>query len=133
MSSKRLKLLLIRGLGHSGTTMLDLALGAHPQIIGLGEAARILATPKPGDEHRGPSQLRGAHRFERRCTCGVVAAECPIWGPQLEWLRLHDQRPMQEKVQQLLGGPPTVARWWRVNAKFERSFRRSLYTVFRLG
>ena len=27
MSSKRLKLLLIRGLGHSGTTMLDLALG----------------------------------------------------------------------------------------------------------
>ena len=37
MSSKRLKLLLIRGLGHSGTTMLDLALGAHPQIIGLGE------------------------------------------------------------------------------------------------
>ncbi|MEL0265555.1 MAG: sulfotransferase, partial [Synechococcus sp.] len=37
MSSKRLKLLLIRGLGHSGTTMLDLGLGAHPQIIGLGE------------------------------------------------------------------------------------------------
>ena len=48
MSSKRLKLLLIRGLGHSGTTMLDLALGAHPQIIGLGEAARILATPQAG-------------------------------------------------------------------------------------
>ena len=106
MSSKRLKLLLIRGLGHSGTTMLDLALGAHPQIIGLGEAARILATPRPGDEHRGPSQLRGAHRFERRCTCGVVAAECPIWGPQLEWLRLHDQAPMQEKVQRLLMDSP---------------------------
>ena len=106
MSSKRLKLLLIRGLGHSGTTMLDLALGAHPQIIGLGEAARILATPKPGDEHRGPSQLRGSHRFERRCTCGAVAAECPVWGPQLEWLRLHDQRPMQEKVQQFLEGFP---------------------------
>ena len=106
MSSKRLKLLLIRGLGHSGTTMLDLALGAHPQIIGLGEAARILATPQAGDEHRGPSQLRGSHRFERRCTCGAVAADCPVWGPQLEWLRLHDQRPMQEKVQQLLEGSP---------------------------
>ena len=192
MSSKRLKLLLIRGLGHSGTTMLDLALGAHPQIIGLGEAARILATPKPGDEHRGPSQLRGAHRFERRCTCGVVAAECPIWGPQLEWLRLHDQMPMQEKVLRLLKGSPhdggavwhvdsyqddlemtrlpeamfdiriihlvrdvrswvhsraragrksglrwpalpQLARWWRVNAKFERSFRQSPYPVFHLG
>ena len=192
MSSKRLKLLLIRGLGHSGTTMLDLALGAHPQIIGLGEAARILAMPKPGDEHRGPSQLRGAHRFERRCTCGVVAAECPIWGPQLEWLLLHDQRPMQEKVLRLLQGSPhdggavwhvdsyqddlemmrlpetmfdiriihlvrdvrswvhsrarpgcksglrwpamrQLARWWRVNAKFERSFRQSPYPVFHLG
>ena len=77
MSSKRLKLLLIRGLGHSGTTMLDLALGAHPQIIGLGEAARILATPKPGDEHRGPSQLRGALRFERRCTCGSLQRNAP--------------------------------------------------------
>ena len=192
MSSKRLKLLLIRGLGHSGTTMLDLALGAHPQIIGLGEAARILATPKPGDEHRGPSQLRGALRFERRCTCGVVAAECPIWGPQLEWLLLHDQRPLQEKLQRLLTGSPhnggafwhvdsyqddlemtrlsaatfdiriihlvrdvrswvhsraragrksglhwpamrQLARWWRVNAKFERSFRQSPYPVFHLG
>ena len=192
MSSKSLKLLLIRGLGHSGTTMLDLALGAHPQIIGLGEAARILATPKPGDEHRGPSQLRGSHRFERRCTCGVIAAECPIWGPQLEWLRLHDQMPMQEKVLRLLKGSPhdggavwhvdsyqddlemmrlpeamfdiriihlvrdvrswvhsraragrksglrlpnlrQLARWWRVNAKFERSFRQSPYPVFHLG
>ena len=76
MSATRFRLLLIRGLGHSGTTMLDLALGAHPQIIGLGEAARILATPKPGDEHRGPSQLRGAI-VERRCTCGAIAAECP--------------------------------------------------------
>jgi len=38
MSSKRLKLLLISGLGHSDTTMLDLALGAHPQITGQGVA-----------------------------------------------------------------------------------------------
>ena len=38
MSSKRLKLLLISGLGHSDTTMLDLALGAHPQITGRGVA-----------------------------------------------------------------------------------------------
>ncbi len=54
MSSTRLKLLLIRGLSHSGTTMLDLALGVHPQIIGLGEAMRILATPKPGTSIAGP-------------------------------------------------------------------------------
>ena len=84
------KLLLIRGLGHSGTTILDLALGAHPQMVGLGEAARILARPAPSDAHRGPAQLRGDLRFERRCTCGEVAADCPVWGPVLAWLPEHD-------------------------------------------
>ena len=44
------KLLLVRGLGHSGTTILDLVLGAHPQMIGLGEAIRILRTPLPGEQ-----------------------------------------------------------------------------------
>ena len=83
-SPARRRLLLIRGLGHSGTTILDLALGAHPQLVGLGEAARILERPAAGDEHRGPAQLRGDLRFERRCTCGAVAAECPVWGPLLE-------------------------------------------------
>ena len=192
MTSPRFPLLLIRGLGHSGTTILDLALGAHPQIIGMGEAARILAMPKPGEEHRGPSQLRGSHRFERRCTCGAIAADCPLWGPQLEWLRDHDQAPLQEKVQRLLMASPhagsgvwhvdsyqddlemtllsdamfdiriihlvrdvrswvhsraraarkseqrwpaarQLARWWRVNGKFEQAFNRSSHPVFRLG
>ena len=59
-------LLLIRGLGHSGSTILDLALGAHPQVIGLGEAVRVLDRPRPGEERKGPQQLRGALRFERR-------------------------------------------------------------------
>ena len=40
----RKTLLLIRGLSHSGTTILDLALGSHPRMIGLGEALRILRT-----------------------------------------------------------------------------------------
>ena len=73
-----LKLVLIRGLGHSGTTILDLALGAHPKVVGVGEAARILSRPKLGEEHRGPAMLRGSHRYERRCTCGAIAAACPV-------------------------------------------------------
>ena len=96
------KLLLIRGLGHSGTTILDLALGAHPQMVGLGEAARILARPSPSDAHRGPAQLRGALRFKRRCTCGEVAAECPVWGPVLAWLPEHDHCSLAVKMQRLI-------------------------------
>ena len=47
-------LLLIRGLGHSGSTILDLALGAHPNIVGLGEAVRVLEQPRVGEFHKGP-------------------------------------------------------------------------------
>ena len=96
------RLLLIRGLGHSGTTILDLALGAHPQLVGLGEAARILERPAPGEERRGPAQLRGALRFKRCCTCGAVAAECPVWGPLLDWLPAHDGCSLAGKTLRLL-------------------------------
>jgi len=96
------RLLLIRGLGHSGTTILDLALGAHPQLVGLGEAARILERPARGEERRGPAQLRGQLRFERCCTCGAVAAQCPVWGPILEWLPAHEERSLANKTLRLL-------------------------------
>lgn len=55
------KLLLIRGLGNSGTIILDLVLVAHPQMIGLWEALRILRTPLPGEERRAPARLRAEY------------------------------------------------------------------------
>jgi hypothetical protein len=94
-------LLLIRGLGHSGTTILDLALGAHPRIAGLGEAARILQ-PRPEDAQLPPVMLRGELRFRRRCSCGRMASDCPVWGPYLEWLIGHDDLAMSAKARQLL-------------------------------
>ena len=102
MVKSRPKLLLIRGLGHSGTTILDLALGANPNVTGLGEAARLLLSPRRSDAHDGPYQLRSNLRFKRLCSCGSVAADCSIWGEYLEWLRLNDDCSMDEKVLKLL-------------------------------
>ena len=102
MSGGKQRLLLIRGLGHSGTTILDLALGAHPQITGLGEALRLLEKPAAKDSHRGPAQLRGALRYQRHCTCGLVADACPVWGPILRWLPAHDDQPLPAKLKRLL-------------------------------
>ena len=102
LNTPKRRLLLIRGLGHSGTTILDLALGAHSQITGLGEAVRLLEKPSPGDSHRGPARLRGDLRHQRRCTCGQVAAQCPVWGPVLEWLPEHDDLALSVKLRRLL-------------------------------
>ena len=102
MIKSRPKLLLIRGLGHSGTTILDLALGANPDVMGLGEAARLLRPPEITDAHDGPYRLRNDMRFKRLCSCGSVAAECSIWGEYLEWLRLNDDLSMDQKVLKLL-------------------------------
>ena len=71
-------LLLIRGLGHSGSTILDLALGAHSSIVGLGEAVRVLEQPRLGEAHKGPQQLQGALRFERQCTYRALAGMFPV-------------------------------------------------------
>ena len=66
MNDHRYRLLLVRGLEHSGTTILDLALGGNPQIVGLGEASRLLRKPRPGDKHNGPLLL-GALIVSRDC------------------------------------------------------------------
>ena len=36
-------------------------------MIGLGEALRILRTPSPGEEQRGPARLRAELRHQRLC------------------------------------------------------------------
>ena len=109
-------LLLIRGLGHSGSTILDLALGAHPQVVGLGEAVRLLSRPTADEAHKGPQQLRGQLRFERRCTCGAVAADCQVWGPMLSWLPDHDDRPLTEQVNRLIEPLRTASPHWVVDS-----------------
>ena len=109
-------LLLIRGLGHSGSTILDLALGAHSQVVGLGEAARVLAQPTPEEAHKGPQKLRGDLRFERRCTCGALAADCPLWGPLLDWLPGHDDQPLEQKFNRLVQPLAAASPRWVVES-----------------
>lgn len=63
-----LKHLLIVGIGHSGSTVLNIALTALPGAIALGEVENTFR--KPGS-------------LERDCTCGRPAPECEVWGPVL--------------------------------------------------
>ena len=130
MSGGKQRLLLIRGLGHSGTTILDLALGAHPQITGLGEAVRLLEKPAVKDSHRGPAQLRGDLRHQRRCTCGQVADACPVWGPILRWLPTHDEQPLPEKLKNLLAGLEPAAVGTATNSWVVESYQDDFVLPF---
>src|SRR5262245_43457673 len=64
-----MKIIFIASLSHSGSTLLDLMLNAHPQVASAGEL----------------KQLSRCARFERRgrrhrCTCGAKSLwDCTFW------------------------------------------------------
>lgn len=62
--------ILIIGLSHSGSTILERALASHPEAVGLGE---IFHTIRPY------TREGWNNRLQRSCSCGVPGWECPIW------------------------------------------------------
>lgn len=59
------KVLYIAGYGRSGSTVLDVVLGNHPEIASVGEITYLL------NEWHDPG---------RRCACGRLYRECDFWG-----------------------------------------------------
>lgn len=88
------RLVLIRGLGHSGTTLLEVLLSRHPGFIGLGEAFRTLRGVS--DEKKLPSIIRTEQRKDMICTCGNVVPKCPVWGPISQFLSNNDNDQLLE-------------------------------------
>jgi Sulfotransferase family len=62
----RPKVVSIMGIGHSGSTVLDVVLGDHPNITGVGELHKL---PRSG----------WVRNDNRRCACGSPIHECPYW------------------------------------------------------
>ncbi len=63
MTNKRIKILYITSLGHSGSTLLDVLLGQHSQLQSLGELAFF-------DTWIAEKNL---------CSCGTALPQCPFW------------------------------------------------------
>jgi len=62
------KIIYIAGLGHSGSTITDMALGCHPNIIGLGEIYAVF------------NKENQKALFEKStCSCGKKGTECDFW------------------------------------------------------
>jgi hypothetical protein len=93
------KLILIRGLGHSGSTILDLILGAHSSIIGIGEGIRTLRGTIKKDTM--PQKIRSEEGHKIPCTCGKIVKDCGIWGNTIQYLISNDSKNLNEKFSYL--------------------------------
>lgn len=70
----------IAGYGHSGTTILDLILGNHPQIRSLGEVSNLFEFISE----------------DRACSCGQTLENCGIWSNVLREIEAIGDRSWTE-------------------------------------
>lgn len=83
----------IAGLGHSGSTLLDLVLGSHSRLVGLGEVDRTLEGPEFSGALKGQSP---------GCACGEMLTQCPLWGAVREALEDHPSTDGHQRYLTLL-------------------------------
>ena len=88
------KIILVAGIGHSGSTILDLSLGCHPDIVGLGEVSKVLRTPA--------ASLAAGRYDDVTCSCGAPALECAMWGPVIKWLGQHQHSSINTRFAYVL-------------------------------
>jgi hypothetical protein len=87
--SRRPTCIYIASRGHSGSTLLEVLLGRHPQIASAGEVANL-----------GLQCLRdGQTSWRGQCGCGERPFDCPIWGRVLE--RIEDEYGFDMRTQPL--------------------------------
>jgi hypothetical protein len=114
------RVLAVTGLGRSGSTVLDVVLGNHPQIESVGELANLIVNGWVSRE-----SLRGLDPRKLRvpvCTCGkrldVLYADapeeaCPFWSEvRREWLR-RVERISIESYPRLQDAFESRSRWTR--------------------
>jgi hypothetical protein len=92
------RIVCIIGSGRSGSTILDIILGNHPNIEGVGALSKL---PRSG-------WIRDDHR---RCSCGSPIHECPFWSA------VHDR--WIDAV-----GANGLTRYIRLQARYEHSSKR---------
>lgn len=63
LSEGKIKVVYILSSGHSGSTILDMVLGSHPNLVGMGECERVADCIDKG----------------MLCACEELVQECPFW------------------------------------------------------
>lgn len=88
-----MKYLYILGLEHSGTTLTDHLLSAHPKITGLGEIANFFS-PERMSHYLSKWQCYDDHDI---CSCGQHWNNCDFWGALQSLSGAVSSKPTVEK------------------------------------
>jgi hypothetical protein len=83
----------IASLGHSGSTILDMSLGCHPSVVGLGELTSILNLSASELEQRSEKLT---------CSCREDVSGCPFWSRAIQAVRDNSSQAYAGKYQGLL-------------------------------
>lgn len=109
------KVLYVLGHGRSGSTLLDIVLGNHPEIESVGEATNL--------------PTRG-WRLGKPCSCGRPADACPFWSEvRKEWARrvgsddLEGFLKVQNAFEQHRYAPRLLVERGRTSGEFEEYAR----------
>ena len=78
----------IAGLGHSGSTILDMSLGCHPSVVGMGELTSILNLNASQLEEKIPKLT---------CSCREDVAGCPFWSQAIQSVKENSSRDYATK------------------------------------
>ncbi|MEZ4774708.1 MAG: sulfotransferase [Bacteroidia bacterium] len=78
----------ILGLGHSGSTFLQLVLSTHPDVVGMGEIDKLLKELEAGV----------AEKDIPLCSCGESMADCEVWGELRHQIKGLDKQEALKKI-----------------------------------
>jgi len=93
-AEKMRKVVYIAGAGHSGSTILDMSLGCHPSIIGLGEMINLLSAKKEYFYKDAFNNIL--------CSCGHNMYNCDFWSGAREELLKYSGENIHIKCQHLI-------------------------------
>ena len=83
-----MKVIFIAGTSHSGSTLLDLMLNAHPDIVSIGEIVNL---------RRQFVYKNSRRRTFHQCSCGAPSLmQCQFWSDVDQIMRREVQKPLKE-------------------------------------
>lgn len=96
-----MRLIYIAGTSHSGSTLLDLMLNAHPAILAAGEALKL---------NRQLAERDSRKRSLAQCSCGAPSLlECPFWSEVDRRTRATARKPLADLDMQDYAARPAGA------------------------